>query len=139
MGQTVSLFANPGQVVSLVVQTLDGYGDGYVFQETVSVTNNQTLFSLSQTPSTASSVSMYVNGVKQQYGVDYTVSGVSVEYSSTPLISTDVVEFTYFISSGNDGNRSDALSAPAVMSIYFPDRSLAQGFPQAMTKLETGL
>lgn len=61
MSQTVSLVANPGQTVSLVVQTVDGYG-------------------------------------ARQSG-----------------------------------------SVPQVMSIYFPDRSVAQGFPQSMSELETGL
>lgn len=61
MSQAIPLFANPGQTVSLIVQTVDGYGarqDGYV---------------------------------------------------------------------------------PTVMSIYFPDRSLADGFPEAMTRLQQGL
>lgn len=61
MSQSIPLFANPGQTVSLVVQTVDGYGarqDGYV---------------------------------------------------------------------------------PQVMSVYFPDRTLAGGFPENMTRLEQGL
>jgi len=61
MSQTIPLFANPGQTISLAVQTLDGYGervDGYI---------------------------------------------------------------------------------PQVMSVYFPDRSLSQGFPMTMVHLETGL
>ena len=61
MSQAIPLFANPGQTVSLVVQTVDGYG------------------------------------------------------------------------ARQDG------AVPNVMSIYFPDRSLAQGFPQPMTRLEQGL
>lgn len=61
MSQAIPLFANPGQTVSLVVQTIDGYG------------------------------------------------------------------------ARQDG------SVPMVMSIYFPERVLAEGFPQAMTRLQQGL
>ena len=61
MSQAIPLFANPGQVVTLAVQTLDGYGDrqdGYV---------------------------------------------------------------------------------PEITSVYFPDRSLTQGFPAPMVRIEKGL
>ncbi len=61
MSQIIPLFANPGQTISITVQTLDGYG-----------------------------------------------------------------------------NRVDGYT-PTVMSVYFPDRSLSQGFPEAMVRLETGL
>ena len=61
MSQAIPIFANPGQTVSLVVQTVDGYG------------------------------------------------------------------------ARQDG------SVPQIMSIYFPDKSLSQGFPQAMSRLEQGL
>lgn len=36
------------------------------------------------------------------------------------------------------GERSD-ISTPQIMSVYFPDRSIAQGFPTDMVRLETGL
>lgn len=61
MGQVITLHANPGQTASLVIQTVDGYGE-----------------------------------------------------------------------------RVNA-NVPQVMSIYFPDKSLAQGFPQAMTNIGVGL
>lgn len=141
---TVALFANPGQTISLVVQTTDGYSssDGYIFQESVSVSDGQTSFVITYTPDTSSSVSMFINGMKQVYGIDYSVSGTSITYlNELSLISTDVVDFSYFISgtgTNTYGARVD-VSTPQVMSIYFPDRSYSEGFPQTMTRLETGL
>lgn len=67
-------------------------------QETVSVSNNQTLFTLSSTPVQSNAVQMYLNGIKQDYGSDYTASGKVVLYSgSIALTSTDQVEFWYLI------------------------------------------
>jgi hypothetical protein len=157
---TIYLFANPGQLLQLVVQTVDGYGDrsdGYVpivdnvvlpdlsnasgyplsmtrlqtglythsyqlprgssslgcyifsvfyeeigdngdtdfVQETLPITTaGQTLFTLSDIP--VSDVSMYVDGVLQQSGVDYTVVGNVVTYSSIPVQTDDVIIFKYF-------------------------------------------
>lgn len=68
MGAGTNIFANTGQLIRLVVQTLDGYSDGY---------------------------------------------------------------------EGN-GNRVDGY-VPVVQSVIFPDLSLAAGYPQAMTRLQTGL
>ena len=39
---------------------------------------------------------------------------------------------------GLDGYRMDGYT-PVITSVYFPDRSQAQGFPQDMVRLETGL
>lgn len=38
-----------------------------------------------------------------------------------------------------DGYRADSATQPIVARIIFPDLSLASGFPQNMTKLDTGL
>ncbi len=70
-------------------------------QETVPVTiNGQSLFSISVRPNDPTTVQMFVNGVKQAYGVDYTVGGTenkTVTYTSTTvaLVTTDIVEFFY--------------------------------------------
>lgn len=39
----------------------------------------------------------------------------------------------------SDGYLTDGYSAPIIARIVFPDFSLAVGYPQAMTKLDTGL
>lgn len=66
-------------------------------QETIVVSSNgQFSFTLSSTPVEANTVQMYVNGIKQDYGTDYTVSGTSVNYTNTiSLVTTDLVEFWY--------------------------------------------
>ncbi len=135
-----TIYTNPGQTISIVVQTLDGYSDGYVFQETATVTDGQTEFQLSRIPSSPESVLMYFNGLKQQYAIDYTVSGSTAIYlSSTPISADDVIEFIQVYNSSYGGDRINYSSPPAVMSVYFPDKSLAAGFPQNMTRLDTGL
>lgn len=65
-------------------------------QETITVTNGQTSITLSNAPSEAV-VEMFVNGLKQQYGVDYTLSGAVISYGGVTLQSSDVVEFYYLI------------------------------------------
>ena len=71
-------------------------------QESITVdTSGQTAFTLSLTPSDASLVEMFINGAKQEYGVDYSVSLAAVTYEgSLVLDSTDVVSFWYLTSSG---------------------------------------
>jgi hypothetical protein len=68
-------------------------------QETISVTApGQTAFTLAQAPLDDGAVEMFINGLKQQHGVDYSVSGTTVTYLGTPsLITTDVVEFWYMV------------------------------------------
>jgi hypothetical protein len=77
-------------------------------QETVAVTaNDQTVFSLSTRPLDPTTVQMFVNGVKLQYGAtaDFVVGGATnqtVTYFPNPpvhppLVTTDVVEFWYVI------------------------------------------
>jgi len=73
-------------------------------QESIAVlVDLQTVFDLSKKPADPSTVQMFVNGVKLQYGIDYTVGGVDdkvVTYSPSPpvrpeLLTTDLVEFWY--------------------------------------------
>ncbi len=67
-------------------------------QETIAVTSNgQTSFTLTSSPVQSNAVQMYVNGLKQQYGVTYFVSDTSVTYSGVALQTTDDVEFWYLI------------------------------------------
>jgi hypothetical protein len=65
-------------------------------QEKIPVTvNGQTSFTLSQTPTNAASVIMFVNGVKQTYGVEFTVVNTTVTWSGFSLVTSDSVEFWY--------------------------------------------
>lgn len=75
-------------------------------QETLPVTSNgQTAFLLSKRPLDPVTVEMFVNGVKMQYGVDYTVSGTenrNLTYNPNPpvrptLLTSDIVELVYVL------------------------------------------
>jgi hypothetical protein len=84
-----------------------GGGGGSIgqVQETIAIsTNGQTSITLGSSPSKGSAVEMFVNGNKENYGADYTVSGLTVTWISTDfsLQTTDVVEFWY-ITSGSGG------------------------------------
>lgn len=74
-------------------------GSNSVRQETIAVdTNGQTSFTLTQPTTSNSTVAMFLNSGKMQYGVDYTVLGAEVTYTgSITLQTTDVVEFYYLI------------------------------------------
>lgn len=66
-------------------------------QETIVVTNGQASITLTNIPVQSNNVEMFVNGIKQNYGADYTVIGRTVSYfSAVALISTDIVEFVYY-------------------------------------------
>lgn len=68
-------------------------------QESVSATDAQTVFTLSEGPLGNGYVQMFINGFKQRYGTDYTQLGTSVTYTGSPtIISTDGVEFWYVTS-----------------------------------------
>lgn len=69
-------------------------------QEVIPVSiDGQTSFTLSQPTTSDSTVEMWVNGVKQAYGVDYSVVGAAVTYTgATSILTTDVLEFWYVIS-----------------------------------------
>jgi hypothetical protein len=77
-------------------------------QEKLTVTlNGQTAFTLSAATTSDTTVVMYVNGVKQAYGIDYTASGADVTYlSAVPLQTTDVVEFWYIVGALSGGGSS---------------------------------
>ena len=63
--------------------------------------NGATIFSLAQTPIQAGAVMMFLDGIKQQQGVDYSVSGTTVTYTgSVPLITSDKIEFWYIVDIG---------------------------------------
>lgn len=75
-------------------------------QESVAVASNgQTTFYMSSRPLDPTTVQMYLNGVKLQYGIDYTVNGptnTEVTYYPNPplrpdVVTTDIVEFYYLL------------------------------------------
>lgn len=73
---------------------------GLGYQESVDVESiGETNFSLSRTPMNGSVVQMFINGQKQQYGVDYTVISSLVTYSGSLILGpSDDVEFWYISS-----------------------------------------
>src|SRR5690606_2452622 len=75
----------------------------------------QTAFVLSDIPADSTAVEMFVNGIKQRYGANYTVSGQNVTYLSDSFYSLDTsdeVEFWYLVSGlisgggGGGGNQT---------------------------------
>ncbi len=131
---TTAINANPGQTIALVLNSNDGYGAAVNFvQEVLPVnTNGQTLFILSQLPSSNSTVTMFVNGVKQVQALDYTISIQTITFlnNAFTLRTTDVVDFYYAINSG--GNANDGY-VPQIQSVIYPNGQYVGGFPQPMT------
>lgn len=78
-------------------------GQATQVQETITVSSNgQTSFTLSETPIQDSGVLMFINGIKQTRGVDFSSSGTSVLYSAlVSLETTDKVEFWYLVDIGS--------------------------------------
>lgn len=114
-------------------------GQATQVQETIAVTlDGQTSFTLSQTPFQSSAVLMFVNGIKQQISIDYTVALNIVNYlgASIPLKTTDKVEFWYLVDttglSGGGGGGSD----PGKIRVYRGTSNFAGsgvGSPQTVT------
>lgn len=136
---TIAISANPNQIISLVVNANDGYSSSLGFvQEILPVnTNGQVVFTLSQIPS-VNSVIMFVNGVKQAESIDYTVSGGNITFLNADfsLTTTDVVDFYY--STNGSGSISDGYT-PTIDTIYYPDGTLAEGYPVSMINLSDGI
>ena len=102
---TISISATPGQTISLILNTNDGYGPSFsVIQERIAVnTNGQINFTLSSVPSILSSVLMFVNGTMQTLSIDFSISSGNVVFinNNITLVTTDAVDFYYLISSIN--------------------------------------
>lgn len=79
---------------SLVINT-DPASTNFV-QNQFTATTSQTSFTLARMPLQPFYVSMFVNGLRQEYGTDYTVTGTAVAYSGPALISGDKITFTYY-------------------------------------------
>jgi hypothetical protein len=94
-----------------------GSTDGYapIYEQLTLSTNGQTIFSLSNIPARNNLVLLFISGIKQIYGTDYTVSGQTLTYNNNPslVVGDDVLDVFYFIPytiSGGGGGSS--LTAP---------------------------
>lgn len=87
-------------------------GQATQIQETIAVNfNGQTIFTLSNDPIEDIGVMMFVNGIKQQMGVDYTSTDTTVTYTgSISLITSDEVEFWYLVDLGSIGGSGGAVT-----------------------------
>ena len=80
--------------------------DGYApAQETLNILfNGQTVFTLNQVPVLPDTVELFTEGVKQEYGVDYTIAGGNLTYTGDEALQiTDVVDVVYFTASSGTG------------------------------------
>ncbi len=98
-GVTATVSATLGRVNVAVI----GSGGTSLFQiqETLPTTNGQTSFALSEIPQDSTAVEMFVNGIKQAYGTDYTATGSTITYAGISLITSDIVEFWYITSASS--------------------------------------
>jgi hypothetical protein len=78
-------------------------GTGAPVQVTIPVTvNGQTIFHLGTVPVLPYATEFFVNGVKNRFGTDFTLSGSTITYTGAPaLVTTDVIDVTYIIASGS--------------------------------------
>lgn len=103
-GDVVQATTDGSGNITVTVDGVLGSGSaGDQVQETIPVTTpGQTSFTISSTPSDETTVQMFINGLKQLYGTEYTVSGTTVSYLADgyySLSSTDDVEFWYIAES----------------------------------------
>lgn len=74
-----------------------GSGDPPARQVLSVTSNGQTSFTLSSAPATANLTQLYVNGVKQAYTTDFTVSSTTLTWNDPfTLKTTDFVEAIYW-------------------------------------------
>ena len=102
-------------------------GQASQVQETLAVNfNGQTLFTLSNDPIEDTGVMMFVDGIKQQRGIDYTSVDTAVTYTgSIPLITSDKVEFWYLIDLGSIGGGGGGAFGNSKIRIYRSASDLA--------------
>jgi hypothetical protein len=132
--------ANPGQLVRLVIQTTSPSPTTSMRQEIFLATENQLIYTLQEQPISQQATEFFIDGVSQAVGIDYTVDGYTVTYIGEVVINAGTeISIKYFprISNGY-GNRIDGY-VPIIDSVYYPDLTLAAGFPREMTRLGVGL
>lgn len=75
---------------------LDALAARAAAQERVTITDaNDLTYDLANTPRSAASLLVYLNGLLLQQTVDYTLSGLTVTFTSGVIANADVVTFVY--------------------------------------------
>lgn len=95
--------------------------DGYApTQKTLTVLYyNQTVFTLGIQPSLPSATELFVNGIKYRYGVDYTLSGMTITWSGTPiLLVTDIIDVIFFRSGTGAPVQETFIATPGQTLFY---------------------
>ncbi|HTB12196.1 MAG TPA: hypothetical protein VK752_11520 [Bryobacteraceae bacterium] len=91
---------------------LPQFSDGETPAGAINGTN--TAFTLAFTPSPTSSVQLYLNGLRQDQGLDYTISGSTISFTTFSAPQTgDVLLASYRY--GNPGNTLGTLTTPQVV------------------------
>jgi hypothetical protein len=52
------------------------------------IDSSNTIYTLAQTPTSNASVKVYLNGIFQRQGTDYTISGVTLTFTTAPATSS---------------------------------------------------
>lgn len=87
-------------------------------QESFAVTNGQTVFTLSDTPLDGTAVLLFINGSKQQYSSNYTVSGTTLTWTNSfSLVVADKVEVWYIVNASMSGGGT-ASAAPSRIKVF---------------------
>ena len=152
MGTTNYIFANTGQTVRLVIQTVDGYGypsdldgygnwlDGYGYLLQDGYYSNPPDGYYPKTPDG------YSDGYSDGYADGYYYHYNNVWYPINRYTFSHNEWYHhhrhYHCNYSNDApppNPYDGYYVPVVVSVMFPDLTLARGYPIPMKRLATGL
>lgn len=64
-------------------------------RQLLTITDGQTVFTLSSTPTAPQLTNLYLNGVKANYGTEYTINTTILTWLGITLASTDTLEILY--------------------------------------------
>lgn len=112
-----------------VVSSLSGVAEDVISEILPTTDVGQKTYSLSQVPSSPSSVIIFGNGVMQNQGIDYVLTGQILVFNDITFSPPDIVEAYYPIGGDFDGY------APTIDLVRLPNGSIAPNFPQPMTLL----
>jgi hypothetical protein len=112
-----------------VVSSLSGVAEDVVSEVLPILNPGQSTFTLTQVPSSPSSVIIFGNGILQTQNVDYTLTGQNITFLTETFTSPNVVSAYYPIGGDSDGY------GPTIDLVRFPNGSIAPNFPQNMTLL----
>jgi len=82
-------------VRSVVALNPSGSGTGNKTRLLLTVADGQTVFTLSSTPAAPQLSGLYLNGVKANYGTEYTINTTILTWLGVTLASTDTLEILY--------------------------------------------